>query len=78
MKDNIKGGDKLWNIVGSIDYISDGIRVENSDKNTEDFSVGTFDDATLGIFDSKMLGVADYSKMGGESGFKETASLGAP
>ena len=78
MKDNIKYGDKLLKAVGSIDSISDGIRVDKSDKNIEGFAVGTSDDATLGLFDSNILGVADSSKLGGERGCKETASLVVP
>ena len=70
MKDNIKYGDKLWNTVGSLDSISDCIRVDNSDGNTEGFQVGTYDDVTLDKFDSNMIGVADSYKLGIESSCK--------
>ena len=65
MKDNIRDSDKLWNTLGVVDFISNGIRVDNYDVNIEGFSVLTSDDAKLGKFDSKMLGVSDNSKMGG-------------
>ena len=78
LKGNIEDSDKLWNTVYFIDFISDFISVDNSDVNTEAFSVVTFDDAKLGKFYSKMLGVSDTSKLGGECACKETASLGVP
>ena len=65
MKDNIEDGDKIWNTVGVVDFISYGIRVDTYDVNTEVFSVVTSEDAKLGKFDSKMFGVSDTSKLGG-------------
>ena len=65
MKGNIKDVFKLWNKVGSPDYIYDGIRLDNANVNIVGLPVGTYDDVTLVIFYSKMLGVAMFSKMGG-------------
>ena len=64
MKDNIKFGDKLWYAVGSLNSISNGIRVDNSAGNTEHFSVEKHYDATIQQFRSKMIGVADTTKLG--------------
>ena len=62
MKHNINDCDKIWKIVDYIDSISDGISVDNSEGNSEGFTVGTYYDATLGLIDSTVLGVADSSK----------------
>ena len=78
LEDDIKDGDKLWNKVGSLDLISNGIKGRHLLWNTEGFSVGKYDKATLEIFDIKILGVADHPKLGGECGCKETKSLGVP
>ena len=56
LKDNIKVFHKLWNTVGVVDFISDFIRVDTYDVNTEGFLIITSEDAKLSKFDSKMLG----------------------
>ena len=62
--------------MGSLDFIYDGKRLDNSDENSEGFPDRTSDDAALGFSDSTMLGVSESSKLGGELGSKEGVSLG--
>ena len=47
----------------------DGIRIENSDKNSEGFIVETSDGETPNLIDSTMIGVDDYYKHEKEPGF---------
>ena len=54
----------------------DGIRVDNSDGNSEDFPVGLTVGVTFDLIDSTMLGRADCSKTGELLGIKEGALFG--
>ena len=62
MKYNIIDVDILLHTEGYIDSIFDGIKVDNSDGNSEGIPVGTSNDATLSLIDSTVRGVADYFK----------------
>ena len=53
----------------SPDSISDGIRLDKSDGNSEGFIVVTSDGETPGAIDNTMICVADSSKLGKELGF---------
>ena len=62
--------------MGSPDFVSGGIRVDNSDGNSEDFTVGLTVGVTFDLIDSTMLGRADCSKTGELLGIKEGALFG--
>ena len=59
----------------STEFIYGGFTVENSDGNSEEFSVVLIKDASLGIFDITMIIIAESSKLGEEIGCMELTSL---
>ena len=69
LEDTIIDGDVLWGTVGSPAQKCEGIRVDNPDRNSKIFPVGTSDGELLGLIDNIILGIADYSKLAKELGF---------
>ena len=59
----------LWGTVGCPDWKCEGVRVDNSGRNSKIFPVGTSDGEPLGLIDNTMLGIADSSQIGKELGF---------
>ena len=53
-------GDIIWVSVVFYYFVSDGVRLENS----EGVPAGIYDCDTLGFSDSKFFGVYDYSRLG--------------
>ena len=53
----------LWTIGGYPDSVSDGIRLDKYDGNSEGFIVGTSDGETPGLIENTILGVSDSSKL---------------
>ena len=70
MKDKLFDSDVLWISNGSPDSISDGTSLENSDGNSEGFTVGAYDCEKPGLIDNTILGVANSSKLGKELRFR--------
>ena len=64
LKDTNKEGDRVWTTMASNDSVSDIIRVETSDGNSEDNLRRISDDVTLGLSNNTMIGVDDSYKLG--------------
>ena len=61
--DNINEGDKILTTVDSPEPVSDEIRVDSFNWNSEGVLLGISDDATIGLFYNKILGFADFFKL---------------
>ena len=76
MKDSSKDGDKLWSAVGYRGSIFDGIRVHNSDGNSEELLAEFPYGVIFGAIESIIFGLTESSKLGEELGCKEGVWLG--
>ena len=63
LKYKINEGDKLWSTVAITESVSDGIKVENSNWNSEGIILGISDDKTLVLYYSTILGVYNFCKI---------------
>ena len=63
MKYNIKEGDKLWATVAFTKSVSNGIKVDIFNWNSEGIILGISDDETLVLYYSTILGVYNYFKL---------------
>ena len=70
-KANSKDIDKPWYVVGYPDSIFDGIRVYNSDENSEEFLFELPYVVIFGVIEVKMFGLTESSKLGEELVCKE-------
>ena len=70
-KANSKDIDKPWYVVGYPDSIFDGIRVYNSDENSEEFLFELPYVVIFGVIEIKMFGLTESSKLGEELVCKE-------
>ena len=69
-------GDKLWTTVVSREFLSDRIRVDSLNWNSEGILLRISDSSKIGLYDIKMLDVDDYYKLREELGYKEGERLG--
>ena len=69
-------GDKLWTTVDYYESVSDGIRVDSFNLNSEVVLLGLSDYSKLGLSNIQMLVVADSSKLIKELDCKEFEKLG--
>ena len=63
LKDNIIEVDVLWGNLGYPEWKYEGIRVENTDGNSESFQVVTYNGETLGFIDNTVLDITESSKL---------------
>ena len=75
MKDSSKDGDKLWSAVGYRGSIFDGIRVHNSDGNSEELLAEFPYGVIFGAIESIIFGLSEYSKSVEELGCKKSVWL---